>query len=159
MDMPCSAGYKIVDYKNNLLQIQDERYNSLYLIHYKSPVFMIKETINNIKYFKWINEQEIAYANDFEIWSINLEKNQKTLHSRISEKILGIDIHRESGSIIYYTDRDIKIINQEENTKISITKLTQLNQVSEIFIGENSENIYFDGQIGQQEGLYKLNIK
>ncbi len=159
MDMPCSAGYKIVDYKNNLLQIRDEKYNNLYLIHYKSPVFMIKETINNIKYFKWINEQEIAYANDFEIWSINLKKNQKTLHSRISEKILGIDVHEGSKNIIYYTDKDIKIINQEENTKISIIKLTELNQVSEIFVGGQDENIYFDGQIGQQEGLYKLNIK
>ena len=159
MDMPCSAGYKIIDYKNNLLQIQDEKYNNLYLISFKSPVFMLKETINNIKYFKWINDHEIAYANDFEIWSIDLEKNQKTLHSRISEKILGIDVHEGSKNIIYYTDNDIKIINQEENTKISITKLTELNQVSEIFVGNRNENIYFDGQVGQQKGLYKLNIK
>ncbi|MCD4694454.1 PEGA domain-containing protein, partial [bacterium] len=152
MEMPCSSGYEIIDYDNNLLQIQDKRYNNLYLIHFKSPVFMIKETINNIKYFKWINEKEIAYANDFEIWSIDLEKNQKTLHSRISEKIIGIDVHRGSGNIIYYTDNDIKIINEEENTKISITKLTELNKVSEVFVGGQDENIFFNGQIGQQEG-------
>ena len=157
--LPYSPGYEIKEFRNDLIHIYDREYNNLYLVEFNPPLLILRETLNNLKYYKWLNSEEIIYGNDFEIWSLNLEEKQKTLHSRISQKIKNLATHPESGNIIYYTDKEIKVIGRQKNNKISITELTQVNNISNLFLGKDNKDIYFNAQIGNQSGFYKLNIK
>ncbi len=157
--LPRSSGYEIKNFKNGLIHIYDQEYKILYLIQFTPPLLNLKETVNNIKYYNWLNEKKMIYGNNFEIWSLDLKKRQKKLHGRISEKIENLITHPESNNIIYYTNKNIKIIDLIKENKINIIELTEMNQISELLKGPGKNDIYFNGEIGHQSGLYKLNIK
>lgn len=157
--LPCSSLCEIFDFRNNLINIYDKKYESLYLIRFTPPVITVKETINNVKYFEWINDTNLIYSNNFEIWNYNSENNKKTLYTRISEKISGITTHGQSGNVIYNTDNCVKILSPEKLDKTTITPLICLKNVSDIVRGGEGENIYFNAEVGRQSGYYKLKIK
>ena len=158
ISLPASE-YKFVNKNHKLINLLDTRHSILYLIDPLSPIQPLKDTINNINKFEWIDENILIYANNFEIWIYNLNNLEKTLLTRISEKIDRIIPHPSKNYIIFSTDTKINILELDNREKRNITELISLNKIKDPVMTKNGEVLFFLARIGKQEGLYKLFIQ
>lgn len=158
IDLPSSSGYKLTEYKYNLLNLYDSKHQILYLVNPLSPTNPLKEIINNVKYTEWINGQKLLYANDFEVWLLDLAQGQKSILTRISYPIIGIAWHPSNNYILYATKNSINTIELDEREKRNVTELIWLEKITSMRLNKKGDILYFDAKIGNQEGLYKLQI-
>ncbi len=158
IELPVSDGYKLINPNSDLINLYDEKYKILYLINPFSSVGSLKEVINNIKYGEWINDKILLYANDFEIWTLNLEKAKMELLTRLSPQITGLTKTDDENYLIYFTPESINVLEKNSGETIRITELIKLDKILAPVLNENGDILYFYAKIGNQEGLYKLNI-
>lgn len=159
IELPISDGYKLINPDHNLINLYDEQYKILYLINYFSVAGPLEEIISNIKYSVWTSEKTLLWANDFEIWKFDIEEGKKQLLTRISQPIISIIETRDRENyIIYSTKESINVLECLEQEKIQVTELIKLDEISAPEINDNGNVLYFHAKIGNQEGLYKLNI-
>lgn len=158
INVPCSD-YEFINKDSKYLNLRDTRYDILYIIDPFLPINQLRDTINNVKSASWINENEMIYRNDFEIWTYNINNLNKKLITRIGEKINFSFWNKEKKYILYSTDNTINVINLNAGEKNITTKLFEINKIADLHINKAGDTIYFYSQIGNQEGYYKLNIK
>lgn len=159
INLPGSDNYYFINPTHSLLNLYDHGHQILYLIDPEILFYSsLQETINNVKYTCWVNGNKLLYANDFEIWLFDLENNQKTLLTRISQTITGIIWHPSNNYIIYSTDTAINTIELDEREKRNITEIIKLDEIAFPVLNQKGDALYFYAKIGNQEGLYKLTI-
>ncbi len=159
INLPGSDNYYFINSKHQLLNLYDQDHQILYLIEPFSLFYSpLQETINNIKYTYWVNDNKLLYANDFEVWLFDLEHSQKTLLTRISQTIIAILWHPSNNYIIYSTDTTINTIELDEREKHNITEIIKLDEIAYPVLNQKGDTLYFYAKIGNQEGLYKLAI-
>jgi hypothetical protein len=111
---------------------------------------------NDIKYIAWVSDNEFMYANDFEIFTFNIDSNSKSLITRISEPITGI-LWQPSGYLIYSTEKTLNLINLKDWSEY--TQLISLEKIMPPVLNNSGDTLYFTAKINNQTGLYKLAIK
>ncbi len=159
INLPGSDNYYFINSTHSLLNLYDQDHQILYLIDPFSLFYApLQETINNIKYTYWANDNKLLYANDFEVWLFDLELNQKILLTRISQTIASIIWHPSDNYIIYSTDTTISTIELDEREKYNITEIIKLDKIAFPVLNQKGDTLYFYAKIGNQEGLYKLAI-
>ncbi|MFA6988438.1 MAG: hypothetical protein WC197_00065 [Candidatus Gastranaerophilaceae bacterium] len=124
-----SSDYVFINQNNRFLNLYDTLHNILYIIDPKSAVKPLKETINNIKIAKWVDENRLIHANDFEIWLLDINTFNRTLITRVSHQIKDIFWHPNNNYIIYTTDKQINIIELDNRDKYNITKIIELDSI------------------------------
>ncbi|MFA4834310.1 MAG: PEGA domain-containing protein [Patescibacteria group bacterium] len=166
ISLPFSSAYRLINPGHNLINLYDSTHQLLYLIDYLAAVNPLKEVVNNIKYSEWLDEGRLLYANDFEIWLFDMDtsgsllgKAGKKILTRISEPITGILWHPSKNYIIYSTDKTINIIELDERGKRNVTELIKVDQIHSLALDQKGNTLYFGAKIGNQEGLYKLEIQ
>ena len=122
------------------------------------PVKPLYESLSNIKLTKWISDKKLLYANDFEIWLLDLNNHKKTLLTRISQEITNIFWHPSNNYVVYTTDQTVNIIELDDREKRRITEIVKFEQIKWPFL-KAGDTLYFYTKIGNQEGLYKLAIQ
>lgn len=158
--LPGTGDYFFVNPDHTLLNIYDSKRKIAYLVNPEEKYFSpLVETINNYNAGYWINNNEMLFTNDFEIWLYNLNSKQKELITRISAKINNAIMHENKGYIIYSTQKTINAIELDEREKRNVSELTELDYVGPLFVGPTGESFYFLGKIGDQQSLYKLFIQ
>ncbi|RLC39160.1 hypothetical protein DRH27_00470 [Candidatus Falkowbacteria bacterium] len=150
--------YIFLNQKNKFVNLYDTAYNILYLIDPFSDLRPLRETVNNVNKTFWINDNKLLYANDFEIWTLDLVNFKKELLTRISSKINKIIWHPNNNYVIYSTDNSINTIELDDREKRNITNLIELDVISGLQINGKGDTLYFYSKIGNQEGIYKLSI-
>lgn len=158
IEVPFSENYKLINKDHDLINLYDKNYSILYLINPFSLIDPLEEIISNVKYTYWVGSDNLLYANDFEVWSFDLTDHKKNLLTRISDKITGVIKAKKSEHIIYFTNKSIEILELGEYDKIQVTRLIDLDRVSDPALSESEDVLYFYAKIGNQEGLYKLDI-
>jgi hypothetical protein len=161
IDLPSLSDYEFINPEHRLVNLYDKKRQILYLIDPFSH-FPLKETINNVKYTYWVDENKLLYANDFEIWLAyfnSASSAQKTLLTRISGPINKILWHPSNNYVIYSADNAIHTIELDDREKHNITELIKLDNIAFPRINEEGDTLYFYAKIGNQEGLYKLTIQ
>ncbi len=153
-----NSSYVFLHPEHNLINLYDQKHQLLYLIDPLSNIKPLRETISNVKKTYWINNQQLLYASDFEIWILDLKNLNKTLLTRISKNIKDIIWHPSSYYVIYSTDNNINIIELDQREKYNITKLIELEFIKNLYLNKDGDVLYFYAKIGNQEGLYKLAI-
>ena len=88
-----------------------------------------------------------------------LKNNKKELITRISNPITEVLWHPSDNYIIYLADNTINIIELDKREKRNIAKIIKLDNLSQILSNEKGDILYFNGSIGNQEGIYKLSIQ
>ena len=101
MEMPFSPGYTLVE-GGQYLNVLDTKYNILYIIelYSQSPV---KEVLTNVQNFYWINQDNLLYNTNFEIWTLDLNLRKKDLLTRIGKPITSLAWHYSNKYLIYST--------------------------------------------------------
>ena len=166
ISLPFSSAYRLINPNHNLINLYDSAHQLLYLIDYLAAVNPLKEVVNNIKYSEWLDNNRLLYANDFEIWLFDMDTSgsllgraDKRILTRISEPITNVLWHRSKNYIIYSTDKTINIIELDEREKRNITELIKVEKIYSLTLDPKGNTLYFGAKIGQQEGLYKLEIQ
>ena len=153
------SNYKFINPEHKLINLYDENFNILYLIDPLSPLKPLRETITNVRQAYWATPNKLLYANDFEIWLFDLNNYQKTLLTRISEKINTLIWHPSDNYIVYATDQYINIIELDNREKYNITNLINLDSIKALALNKAGDTLYFYANIGSQAGVYKLFIQ
>ncbi len=159
INLPGSDKYDFINTNFNLLNLYDSQHQILYLIDPLATIYYpLIETINNIKYSLWASSNRLLYANDFEIWYLDLAAKDKTLITRISQKINDIIWHPSNNYVLYFTDQEIYTVELDQREKRNINELLKLEEISQPFINRKGNLLFFQAKIGNQVGLYKLAI-
>jgi hypothetical protein len=160
INLPASDGYRLINPDAKLINVYDQKYQTLYLIDPAiSDTNPIQETIDSVKKTQWISDTELVWANDYEIWALDLDKNENKLITRWSQPITAIIKTKAANYILYTTDKTINVITWTASDDIQTTELANFDSVSSPIYNETEKNLYFMASSGGEEGLYRLNIQ
>lgn len=157
--LPYSQDYSFVNEDSELLNILDRRHSRLYLI--EPTTGEIKEALENCDNSSWFNSDIIFCANDFEIRQFDIKQKDDRLLTRISKnKITDLATTDTDNYILYFTDKTINVLTWDKGEDtIQTTELLILEKITSPIFDTDSGLIYFLGEIEQQKGLYKLEIR
>lgn len=153
------SDYLFINNDHRLINLYDSKHKILYLIDPYDGFKPIRETINNVTKTYWTDNNRLLYTNDFEIWVFNLNDLSKKLLARISQKINTLIWHPSNNNIIYSTNKSISVIELDNREKYNITKIIELDNISDIILNKKGSALFFYAQIGNQNGIYKLLIQ
>ena len=153
------SSYNFLNPNHKLINLYDNSYNILYLVDPFSDIRPLREAINNINKTLWIDENKLLFANDYEIWTFDLNNYKKNLLTRISSKINKIIWHPNNNYVIYGINNSINTIELDDREKHNITSLTKLDIINNLHINKTGDTLYFYSQIRSQKGIYKLSIQ
>jgi tricorn protease-like protein len=130
----------------------------LYLINESSFFNPVETVLENVEYSDWIGEDNLVYANKFEIWTYNTSTGNKNLLTRISKPLIGVNWHPTGSYVLYYTETSLNVIETGKRRRRDVTKLMNVNKIYSPAISADGDVIYFNAEIGRSAGLYKLNL-
>jgi hypothetical protein len=160
INLPPSEGYMFLAGEGKFLNLYDSKYKILYIIDTDSQSSPLLETVSGAKHFQWLDEKKLLFANDSEIWMLDTSDNSRRLLLRWSEQLKGIVKTQNDNYIFFYTEDSLKALTWDKgDEKIQVTELLKLEAINSLFLSDNKNFLYFSGKTGNQEGLYKLNIK
>lgn len=154
-----AATYNFINPEHKLVNLYDTDHRILFLIDQQSIIKPIKETINNVNKTFWVNENKLLYSTNFELWIMELDNPDKLLLTRISDEIKDILWHPSNNYIIYSTDKNINIIELDEREKRSVTEIFKTEKISYLNLNSKGDLLFFYGNLGNQQGIYKLLIQ
>jgi hypothetical protein len=166
LELSKSANYKFIKSTNNYLNLLDQDNQNLYLI--KKVVTDLEIEISGgstIQEFSAKNalwddkENQILIYNDFEIKTYNTETDAELFINRYGQEIRRIDWHPSLQYLVILIEDSIKIIdiNQINGTR-NFNEIISFDQLNNFSLDKKGEIIYFNGQIGKQQGLYEIEI-
>jgi hypothetical protein len=160
ISLPSSDGYQFINQESKLINLYDQKYQILYLIDSSpSAVSPLLETINSVKTTQWISDNELVWANDYEIWVLDMEKNENKLITRWSIPIQNIIKTKANNYILYSTAKDINVITWTPDDNIQVTQLASFDSIAAPVFDDNEKNIYFTASKNNETNLYHLNIQ
>jgi len=158
INLPLSS-YSFINKDQDLLNLFDDKHNMLYILDVNSSFKQLKDSLSNVsKKNYWINDTQLLYANDFEIWMYDLESSRKKLITRISKKITNVAWLPTNGHILFSTANSINVIELDDREKYNITKLIETDQIKNSVLNKDGDTLYFDATINGEKGVYKLSI-
>ncbi len=158
IELPYSSEYSFINRDHFLVNLYDKINGSLYLIEPYALFSPIRDHIEEVKYTEWKDDRNLLCANDFEIWNYNIDDNNKNLITRISRPIIGIDKPFEQNYVIFYTEKNINILERREGEADNTTELIKLDEIRSPSFDKGENVIYFNAEIGKETGVYKLQI-
>ncbi|MBD3360071.1 MAG: hypothetical protein GF365_05205 [Candidatus Buchananbacteria bacterium] len=162
-----SDNYKFIESSNNFIGLLDLDLQKLFLIQKvitdRETNISREEPIQEFdaKHAVWDNnEKQLLIYNDFEITTYNTGTGEKTFINRYGQEIKKIDWYPNLNYIIILFETKIEIIDLILGNGVrNSTQLVEFDQLNDFYLDEKGENIYFNGQIGKQQGIYRLEIK
>lgn len=139
------------------LNLYDSKQQTLYLLsdYTEQPIITkIRPVIN----WQWLNNNFLIWHNDFEIYSLNTSSNKQDLIIRVSEQIVNIAWNKIKNYLVYANGNQINLINLNLEKKEPITLLKAKN-INNLVLDEKNQLLYFYAQVGQQAGIYKLQLQ
>jgi len=162
-----SANYQFVSSANNYLGLIDLDQQKLYLIEKTNTDLDINLSSDqqtrklNAKNAIWDDkEKQLLYYDDFEISTFNAGENKEQFINRYGQVIKKISWYPDLEHFVMLQDNKLDIIDttQEVGTRNTIN-LIKFDQIDNFYLDRKGEYLYFNGQIGKQQGLYQLKLK
>jgi len=156
-----STDLPVGDYRfqvdNYHLNLYDRKQQALYLLSNYAQQPIIKQ-MRPVLAWQWLNDNYLVWNNEFEIYSLDSAANRQDLLIRVSEPVTGTAWYKAKNYLIYASDKQINIINLSLDKKIPIT-LLDAELISNFALDEKNQLLYFYAKIGQQAGIYKLQLQ
>ncbi len=158
LKVPPFPEYAFINPDDGYINLYDKTRQILYLIDPFSPV-PLQETINDIKDTSWVSGSKLLYTNDSEIWIEDMSNKEKTILTRLGSPIEKAIWHPSNNYVVFSTDKAIDIIELDDREKRSITEIFKSDGISSPVLNSKGDALYFLRRAGNDEGLYKLNIR
>jgi hypothetical protein len=167
LDLNLQSTYRFIPSTNNYLGLIDLDHEKFYLI----KKIMTETEVNikgedQVKNFDAKNaiwdakEKKLLIYNDFEIYTYDTESGQQNLINRYGQIIEKATWYPNlSYILVQFADHleiiDLSLANGTTNT----TQLVKFDQISTFYLDQKGKYLYYNGNIGKQQGLYQLNLK
>ncbi len=159
--LPRMADYQFININNKWLNLFDTNSRKLTLIDTNLPWtsnYSLKNIDNQVKVNYWIDDHRLLYANDFEIWIYDTSTDKNTLLTRASHPINNVFWHPSNNYIVFATDSSISTLELDDRERHNITTLLQMPITGQAEMDAGGTSINFFGQIGQQEGYWRIEL-
>ncbi len=153
--IPEIGSYRFILDNKKWLSLYDEKNESLYLFH-PEQINQDNIVIKNIKTWRWLNDDQLIYHNDFEIYLLDLKQNNTTLITRIGEEIEEMIYNNSDNYLIFSTMKSLNVVDLRND---NITTLFRSENISSPTLNKKNDTLYFTAQIGQQKGIYKILVR
>ncbi len=154
-NLPPSAEYSFVKDISSHLAVYDNKNKTLYLFNANDlragPII-----IRNIKNWAVVNDQSLIYTNDFEIYIFNLTNSRADLVTRRSEEIDSIIWNSTGNYLIFSSPTTLNVLDFKNR---NATLLFRAEKISSPVLDTKNGDLYFWAKIGQQEGIYKMQMQ
>ncbi|PKM88610.1 hypothetical protein CVU83_01445 [Candidatus Falkowbacteria bacterium HGW-Falkowbacteria-2] len=154
-DLP--AGDYIFRQTETNLDLYDKRQQSLYALSDYAQQPIVKQ-IKPVSSWQWLSDKFLIWHNGFEIYSLDLESGRQDLLIRVSEELTGLAWNRSKNYLIYSSANQIQIVNLNLEIKTPIS-LLQADNIGSLSLDERNQIIYFYAKIGEEAGVYKLQLQ
>lgn len=159
--LPSPSEYSLQTSPFDLLVLLDKKNNDLFIV--KPQVFDSQDIESEIvlqakaKDILWSkNFQQLLYYTNFELWIYDVSSQQNELITRYGQIINQALWHPKNKYIVYQVGDTIQVIEtRSEGIKNDIT-LAKLEKVDKVVVDAEGKNLYFQGKIGQKQGIYQL---
>lgn len=154
--LPRANNYEFTNINDDLIYIKDNKRSVVYIIDPWSLV-PIRDTIYNAKELKVLNNNDIIYWNDFEIWRYNFDNKNKRLLTRISKKIDKVAVN--ANYIIYNTYDGIQSFERDDYNYYNMTNILDWNDTNKLLLNKEENLMYFISWLDHKRVLYSMGIK
>src|SRR3989338_742773 len=162
--LPSPSSYTLQPAPDHLLALLDLKSNDLFVI--STTAFASRAIDERIalqakaKAIVWSNDwQKLLFYTDFEIWVYDLKRNQKIFINRLGKVIEEAFWYPERSYVIYRTDNTLRATETEEGSVKNDTELTSLSAISQPAVDRSGARLYFNGKVGNRQGLYQLMVQ
>ncbi|MBU1164090.1 PEGA domain-containing protein [Patescibacteria group bacterium] len=119
-------------------------------------IIMQADTFNTV----WTKESKnLLHYTDFELWVYNFDSSENTLLNRMSKDVLNAFWYTDNKYVVYQTNNEIKITELDSRDKRNDTVLTKMENIYDSFLSDDGEKVYFSGVLGNQQGIFELQIR
>lgn len=132
----------------------------LFLINNRDPrqISELANGVNGALWFKQKNEPRLLYFTDLELWIYNPKTEEKEMVTRLSKEIKKALIFKDAAYIIFVSENNLRAIEIDSQGGRNSFNLVSFNKIDEIQSDGQGKKIYFNGKIGNQEGLFELEL-
>ena len=153
--LPSVGKYRFINDDSKFISLYDDKNRTLYLINPEQINANVK-ILKNIKSWQWLNDHELFYNNDLEIYRFDLNNNDNTLLTRLSEEISKINWNKSNNYLIFATANNLNAFD----LKIGIiTKIFQAEEIAYPVLNNQDDIVYFWAKINNQSGVYSLQLQ
>jgi hypothetical protein len=149
--------YVVEQDNNNHLTILDKDHETLYLINLKNKLEIIS-IIRGVGAYQWKNNDQIFYATGAEIYLYDLKQDKAWLMNRLSEKINSLAWSNDNNYLVFASLKNIGIIDLSDNRN-DITGIWGADNISALKLDDKNQILFFYSLVGNQSGLYKINLR
>ncbi len=151
LELPTVGNYAFKQDNADYLCLYDNQNLTLYLI---DPLSINNTTvIKGIKSWSWLNGEEIIYNNDWEINTFNIKTGRSSLITRVSEAINNVIWHHSGRYFIFSTAGNLNAADFQTGT---VTSISRALNIDDLALDEKNNLLYFQANVNNQPGLYKL---
>lgn len=162
-----SDNYKFIPSHNNYLSLIDQKNQKLYLLQKVITTTDPTATSNDpVKEFNAIDanwdrtEKQLVIHSDFEIYTYNTESNSEAFINRYGQEIRNTQWYPNLSYLVILMANSLKILDLNlDNANRDITEIVKTENINNFVLDKKGEKIYFNGQIGKQNGLYQITVK
>lgn len=150
--------YTFLETEQNLVNIYNKKFKTLYLVDpfdYFSP---LKETINNVNHVFWVNDNKLVYYNDFEIWTYDNNIHKKTIITRISNKINNVLWHPSNNYLLFSTNDSLFTIELDDRDRYNSVRLLNMSNIEFLNMNTRGDFLYFFADLRDRKSYFKLAI-
>ncbi len=152
--------YVLLNNSNDDLIIKNTTNNNAYLIN---PGLLWQKNYNtqfigSLTTLRFVDKNKLIYANNFELYEWNKTDVNPKLLTRISHPILSVAWHKSNNYIIFATNKNINTLELDNRDTHNITKLLELDNLSQPLINKAGDKIIFWSEINNLGGFYLLEI-
>lgn len=151
LDLPSVGAYRLKIDQANIIDLYDTQNQTLYLIN--QDQFSKTTILKNVVSWQWINGQELFYNNGWEIHRFNLANSRDDLITRLGENITKLIFNRTNNYLIFSSDKKLNALDLKSGAG---TDLFSAERISDPWLDEKNDLIYFSAKINGQEGVYKI---
>lgn len=162
--LDATDAYSFLPAPSGMITIYNTRTSDLFVLRlnaFDKPE--IDESIvlqTQAKNIDWSDDfRQLIIATDFELSIHNIEQQSAHLINRFSQPIHTVAWYPDRKHFMHYTGDTIFIADLHTGETHLETPLMQLPNMSHIEFNRSADSLYFVGTIGQQSGVYKLDLK
>lgn len=152
VELPANGRYRFAPDDRPTLSLYDEKNKTLYLLN-PDTLEGLDEPLRGAISWQWLNNNQLLYNNSWEIYLFDQPSGKATLLTRVSEEIVKILWHDSHQYLLFTTAKDLRAFDLRAG---AITTLFKAEKISQPILDSQDDLLYFNAQIGQQSGIYKL---
>jgi len=154
LGLPAAGAYRFIAVGSSWLNLYDDKNKTLYLI---DPTDLNNYTaVKNVSGYVWLDNNQLIYSNDWEIYWLALKSPGASLLTRVGEKISALALAPSGKYLLFVTDKSLNALDLRTDLA---TALLKADRIGAPVLDEKNNLVYFQAAVNGSDGYYKLALQ